>query len=88
MRKNILWRKENGVDKILENKPEEILGCSMEALTEVFPHWQLGTDKTGRSGLCCICFVGVLPNRTVIVSMWSYSSDRSSISSMASLMPP
>ena len=50
MRKNILWRKERGVDKILESNPEEILGCSMEALTAVFPHWQLGTDKSGRSG--------------------------------------
>ena len=74
MRKNISWRKEHGVDRILENKPEEILGCSMEALTEVFPHWQLGTDKTGRSGLYCIvlycmCVVSAVvrhPNRAAL----------------------
>ena len=87
MRKNISWRKEHGVDKILENKPEEILGCSMEALTEVFPHWQLGTDKTGRSGLYCI--VCVLFRRWyVTLTVRPCFSDRSSTRSMASLMPP
>ena len=48
MKKNIAWRKENQVDKLLVCDPEEILGCKMEQLTAVFPHWQLGNDKTGR----------------------------------------
>jgi hypothetical protein len=27
--------------------PEEILGCSMDSVTRVFPHWHCGTDFTG-----------------------------------------
>ncbi len=36
------------VDGIVASKPEDILGCSLEALTAVFPHWHSGYDKTGR----------------------------------------
>ena len=27
--------------------PEDILGCSMDSITAVFPHWHCGTDMTG-----------------------------------------
>ena len=40
--KNIAWRQEMGVSEIVEQLPEDILGCKMSELTAVFPHWQVG----------------------------------------------
>lgn len=42
------WRKRMKVAEILQLPPEQILGCTMEAVTQVFPHWHSGYDKTGR----------------------------------------
>lgn len=30
-----------GVNEIVEQLPEDILGCKMSELTAVFPHWQV-----------------------------------------------
>ena len=46
--KNIEWRKSIDIDTLIKQKPEKILGCTLEDLTSVFPHWHSGYDKTGR----------------------------------------
>lgn len=46
--KNITWRKEMEVEKLVSLTPEAILKCDMTELTKVFPHWHMGYDKTGR----------------------------------------
>ena len=51
MKRNIEWRKTNNVNRLTDQNPEDILGCKLEELTAVFPHWQIGHDKTGRSFL-------------------------------------
>lgn len=48
MKRNILWRTENQIADLLMKNPEEILNCELRELTAVFPHWQIGNDKTGR----------------------------------------
>jgi hypothetical protein len=48
IQKNIEWRKTMDIAAIVEQRPEDILGCSLEELTAVFPHWHSGYDKTGR----------------------------------------
>jgi hypothetical protein len=48
MAKNIAWRKENRVDAIAASLPEDLLGCSLAALTRFFPHWHCGHDTQGR----------------------------------------
>jgi hypothetical protein len=46
--KAIAWRLQMGSAELAKQKPEDILGCSIRLLTEVFPHWHSGYDKTGR----------------------------------------
>lgn len=46
--KSIEWRKANNVPALIKQSPEEILGCRMEDLMNVFPHWHSGYDKTSR----------------------------------------
>lgn len=48
MSKNIEWRNEMDVKEIVKCRPEEILGCEMKPLHDIFPHWQYGYDRTGR----------------------------------------
>jgi hypothetical protein len=48
MKANIAYRADMKVDELITKTPDEILGCSMEKLMEVFPHWHCGYDKTGR----------------------------------------
>jgi hypothetical protein len=48
LQKNAEWRKTKDIDALIKQTPEEILGCKMEELTAVFPHWHSGYDKTGR----------------------------------------
>ena len=48
MKRNIVWRKENGVLELNDKLPDEILGCSVRAYMTFLPHWQCGFDKTGR----------------------------------------
>ena len=48
IQKNIEWRKTMNVSEIISQSPEKILGCTLEELTNVFPHWHSGYDKTGR----------------------------------------
>ena len=31
-----------------QHTPEQLLGCAMDSVTSVFPHWHSGYDKTGR----------------------------------------
>jgi hypothetical protein len=45
---NIEWRKTMKIDQIISFSPDQILGRPIEQLTEVFPHWQMGFDRTGR----------------------------------------
>lgn len=45
---NIKWRDKMNVKKLVKMSPEEILGCPMQLVTEVFPHWHCGSDITGR----------------------------------------
>jgi CRAL/TRIO domain len=46
--RNIAWRAEHGVDELIKKRPEDILGCSLESLTQYFPHWHCGYDRVGR----------------------------------------
>ena len=46
--RNAIWRRESGVNALLERSPEELLGCSMTAMQTYLPHWHCGFDKTGR----------------------------------------
>ncbi len=48
IQKNLEWRKTMNVTALVSQRPEEILGCTLEELTSVFPHWHSGYDKTGR----------------------------------------
>ena len=48
MTSNMAWRVEKGVDGLMAQDPESILGCPMRDVTAVFPHWHSGYDKTGR----------------------------------------
>lgn len=48
MKRNIAWRKERNVHEVVKKNPTDILGCEIEALTEVFPHWHQGYDKLHR----------------------------------------
>jgi hypothetical protein len=43
------WRHRMQVPLLLQqHTPEQLLGCAMEKVTNVFPHWHSGYDKTGR----------------------------------------
>jgi len=42
------WRHRMQVSTILQQSPEQILDCAMEQVTDKFPHWHSGYDKTGR----------------------------------------
>ena len=43
------WRHRMQVPHLLQqHTPEQLLGCAMEKVTNVFPHWHSGYDKTGR----------------------------------------
>lgn len=46
--KNIEWRKSLNVPALVTLPPELILGCRIEDLMNVFPHWHSGYDKTHR----------------------------------------
>jgi hypothetical protein len=48
IQKSIQWRLSSNARWISAQPPEKLLGCSMEELTNVFPHWHSGYDKTGR----------------------------------------
>ena len=48
MKRNLLWRNDNQIPSLQSKSPEEILNCQLRDLTSVFPHWQIGHDKTGR----------------------------------------
>jgi hypothetical protein len=48
IQKNVAWRREHKVKELIGKTPEEILGCHMDALIAVFPHWQCGFDVDGR----------------------------------------
>ena len=48
MKRNVSWRNENQIPSLHGKYPEEILNCQLRDLTSVFPHWQIGEDKTGR----------------------------------------
>eukprot|EP01035_Chromulina_nebulosa_P059813 gene59813-81833_t len=48
MKRNLLWRNDNQIPSLQIKYPEEILNCELRDLTSVFPHWQIGQDKTGR----------------------------------------
>lgn len=46
--RNIKWREEYNVKELTQMNPEDILGCPMNSLVEIFPHWHCGYDKMGR----------------------------------------
>jgi hypothetical protein len=48
MNRNILWRKQFKIEELKLITPESILQCGIDDLCAVFPHWQIGHDKTGR----------------------------------------
>lgn len=48
IRRNVDWRIEHNVKGLIDMSPEEILGCDMDTLVSVFPHWQCGFDEAGR----------------------------------------
>jgi hypothetical protein len=45
---NIKWREKMNVKELVKMSPEDILGCPMTLVTEVFPHWHSGFDMNGR----------------------------------------
>lgn len=45
---NVAFRKKHNIDEVLVTDPEDILGCKMSKIQEVYPHWHCGYDKTGR----------------------------------------
>ena len=45
---NIEWRIKMNVPKILQLNPDQILGCSLNKLTQMYPHWHCGYDRIGR----------------------------------------
>ena len=48
MKRNIVWRREQGVDQLVQQRPDEILGCPLRDYMNYLPHWHCGYDKTGR----------------------------------------
>jgi hypothetical protein len=46
--RNLEWRIEMDVKGICSKTPDEILGCKLEDILAVFPHWQSGADQFGR----------------------------------------
>ena len=48
IQKNVEWRIEHKVKELVGKSPDDILGCDMESLVAVFPHWQCGFDTCGR----------------------------------------
>jgi hypothetical protein len=46
--RNIEWRAEMNVKEIVTMHPSEILGCDIEEIMALFPHWQSKFDKHGR----------------------------------------
>mmetsp|Transcript_14441 Transcript_14441/g.23917 ORF Transcript_14441/g.23917 Transcript_14441/m.23917 type:complete len:1061 (+) Transcript_14441:165-3347(+) len=48
IRKNVDWRIEHDVKGLVDKTPEEILGCDMDDLVSVYPHWQCGFDESGQ----------------------------------------
>lgn len=45
---NLEWRAANKVSDIVKLGPDDILGCRIGELTNVFPHWHHGYDKVGK----------------------------------------
>ncbi len=46
--RNIKWRKEHNVNKLMRLEPDEILECNIDELIKYYPHWHYGYDKTLR----------------------------------------
>jgi len=48
LKKSIKWRKSIGVDDIISQDPESVLGFPVSELMESFPHYHVGYDLSGR----------------------------------------
>ena len=46
--RNLEWRVEMDVKGICSKTPEEVLGCDLKDLMNIFPHWQSGFDELGQ----------------------------------------
>lgn len=46
--RNLEWRAEMDVKGICSKTPDQILGCKLEDIIALFPHWQSGNDEFGR----------------------------------------
>ena len=46
--RNIKWRKDININKLIGLQPEEILECDINELIKYYPHWHYGYDKTMR----------------------------------------
>jgi hypothetical protein len=46
--RNLEWRVEMDVKGICSQTPADILGCKLEDILTLFPHWQSGFDQFGR----------------------------------------
>eukprot|EP00602_Paraphysomonas_sp_CaronLab_P010113 CAMPEP_0185029586 /NCGR_PEP_ID=MMETSP1103-20130426/15977_1 /TAXON_ID=36769 /ORGANISM="Paraphysomonas bandaiensis, Strain Caron Lab Isolate" /LENGTH=1340 /DNA_ID=CAMNT_0027564389 /DNA_START=389 /DNA_END=4408 /DNA_ORIENTATION=+ len=68
--RNLQWREDMDVKGLCAQVPDEILGCEIGDLVEVFPHWQSGVDKHGRP---------------VLYKQYNNSMDASKILGMSSL---
>lgn len=45
---NVSWRENQKLKEICSKSVDDILGCNIKDLLEVFPHWHSGFDKCGR----------------------------------------
>lgn len=46
--RNIEWRAEMNVKELINMHPSEILGCDVQDVMQLFPHWQSKFDRDGR----------------------------------------